>query len=41
MEYGPVELTTCYYAMIRDPAGNPVFLHQRKAAPMADVWQET
>ncbi|MFS8573520.1 MAG: VOC family protein [Clostridia bacterium] len=30
VEYGPVELTTCYYAMIRDPAGNPVFLHQRK-----------
>jgi len=29
-EYGPDELSTCYLAMIHDPDGNPIFLHERK-----------
>mgnify|MGYP001438099458 CR=1 FL=1 len=30
LEDGPHELHTCFVAMIRDPDGNPIFLHQRK-----------
>lgn len=30
VQWGPIELSTCYIAMIHDPDGNPIFLHERK-----------
>ena len=30
VEWGPNELATCQVAMISDPGGNPLFIHERK-----------